>query len=259
MAIPVHVGTNVDFCGDSLTAQGWFWSQQSQVGGTNLLVDQLSPPIVGQWAGQVSGRPASVGGHIGQVTAVSGGGQINAINQGHGQKKIADCLANINTWILATNPAVLVLEFGRNDVGPPLPPFTPTPLVDFRASYDAVLDQTLAAFPSCAIVCLSILCKDEQWSSVPGQPTWNNEFDPPLSDPSYTPSILQFNQQIQQSCVAHGGTYIDLRTPALAVEATLNVPEPGTTTGPLTIDGTHPNAAGQLLMSNATIPSFVFT
>ena len=185
-----------------------------------------------------------------------GEAEINAINQGHGQKQIADCLANIDTWILATNPEVLVLEFGRNDVAPPLPPFTPTPLVDFRASYDAVLDQTLAAFPSCKIVCLSILCDGEQWAAGP---VWNNAFDPPPSNPGYTPSIAEFNAQIQASCVAHGGLYIDLRGPALLVEAALNTPAPGAGVGPLTIDGTHPNAAGQLLMSNAVFPAFVFS
>jgi lysophospholipase L1-like esterase len=259
MAIPVHVGTNVDFCGDSLTAQGWFWSTQSQVGGTNLLVDQLSPATVMARVGSVSGHVASATGSIGLVSSVTGGGQINAINQGHGQQKIGDCLTNIATWILATNPQVLVLEFGRNDVGPPNPPFTPTTLVDFRTSYDAVLDQTLAAFPSCAIVCLSIFMKDEQWGILNGSPAFNNEFDPPFADLSYTPSIIEFNQQIQQSCVAHGGTYIDLRTPALAVEVAQNIPLPGATTGPLTIDGTHPNAAGQLLISGAVLPAFVFS
>lgn len=259
MSIPVHAGTRTVFCGDSLTAQGWFWSRESQVGGTNLLVDQLSPPTVRARPGVNVGRVSSATGTIGQVAAVSGGGQINAINQGHGQKQIGDCLANISAWILAHSPQVLVLQFGRNDVNPPLPPFTPTTLVSFRSSYDAVLDQTLAAFPSCAIVCLSILCDVEQWTTVNSVPVWNNAFDPPPSDPGYTPSITEFNAQIQQSCVAHGGTYVDLRAPALAYEAANNTPAPGVGQGIITIDGTHPNAIGQSIMSNAVFPAFVFS
>ncbi len=260
MAIPVHDGTNVVFCGDSITAQGWFWSTQSQVGGTNLLVDQLSSVTVKTRPGAVvnGGATATLanGAVASTVVPVALGGQINAINEGHGQKQIGDALANISAWILSHSPQVLVLEFGRNDVAPPLPPFTPTTLVSFRTSYDAVLDQTLAAFPSCAIVCISILCDGEQWAAGP---VWNNAFDPPPSNPGYTPSIVEFNAQIQASCLAHGGVYIDLRAPALLVEAALNTPAPGAGVGPLTIDGTHPNATGQSLMSNAVKPVFTFS
>lgn len=256
--IQVHDGTNVLMLGDSLTAQGYFWSQQSQVGGTNLLVDQLSPVTVKQRFATVSGVPAKATGVLATVVPVALGGQINAINQGHGQKQIGDALANFSTWVAPFNPAVVVIEFGRNDVNPPLPPFIPTTLVSYRASYDAVIAQTQAAFPGVRIVCLSIFMDQEQWITVGGVPTWNNLFDPPPSNPTYTPSIVEFNVQTQQSCVNHGGTYIDLRAPALAVEAALNTPEPGSIVGPLTIDDTHPNAAGQSLISNAVRPAFVF-
>lgn len=256
MTIPVTAGTTTVFCGDSLTAEGWFSDVESAVGGTNLLVDQLSSVTVQQWPGIVTNGAlvSSATGEIGSNVAVPGGGQINAINSGHGQKQIGDCLANINSWILDFFPEVLVLEFGRNDVAPPLPPFTPTTLISFRASYDAVLDQTLAMFPDCKFVCLSILCDGELW--LPG-PVWNNFFDPGTAEPGYTPSIVEFNQQIQESCIAHGGIYIDLRTPLLAFEVANN-PQPSTATGIATIDGTHPNASGQLLMSDEVRPSFVF-
>ena len=241
MSSTVRQGDTLVFVGDSLTALGWM----------DEAVADIQAAIPQRYVGAASvsdGTRGSVVGTPGTFTPIPYDA-IVAVNSGVGQNRVANIEADITGRILQYGPTHVIVEVGRNDVNPPVAPFTPTTLVAFRASLDNILDTVLAADPTISITCLSIFTSGELWITSGGQPAWNNYFDPTPGS-SYTPSIAEFDAQIQASCVAHGGTYIDLRGPALAYEAIHNVPEPGTATGTLTVDGTHPNAAGETMMSD---------
>ncbi len=189
---------------------------------------------------------------MGACAAVTGGGQVWAINSGVGGNQVADIEAAIPARITNYAPDVVVLEVGINDCRGV--PTGPTPLVTFRASYDNILATVIAALPSVKIACVSLLLMREQWASAPPPAHFSgNPFD---SGPT---SIDAYNAQISASAAAHGCTYIDVRAPLAIVESSLNTPEPGAIDNVLTTDGIHPNAVGQFQMSTAVYPSFTFT
>ncbi|MES2339286.1 MAG: GDSL-type esterase/lipase family protein [Pseudomonadota bacterium] len=257
--IPVSAGTKIVVVGDSITFQGWFSDTESLVGGTGLLVNQLIPPLRGARPGVLAGNASTLaaGAQIGRVGSVTGGGQVAAINSGISQNKVADIEAAIPARITNYNPAVVIVEVGVND-NRGLNSGIPTPLATFRTSYDNVLATTLSTLPSVRIVCVSILLIQEHWATGPPPIFSGNPYDVP-SGGGFTPSITEYNTEIQGSCVAHGGTFIDVRTPAALAESTMNTPAPGAVDGVLTgaADGIHPSAAGQLIMSTAVAAAFV--
>ncbi len=249
MGIPVSPGTTVVFVGDSITADGWFDETLSNKGGTNLLVQQLSSIQTVARVGSATGRVGSASGHIGAVAAVTGGGQIYAINSGIGGNQASDIEAAVPARITNYNPDVVVIEVGINDVRAVPVPVT---AAAFRASYDSIIEQTQAAIPTVQIVCLSILLMREQWASAPPPAHFaGNPFDAPADIPA-------FNAEIQASALAHGCVYVDTRPPAALLESTLNTPEPGAIDGILTTDGIHPNATGQESISDSVYPAFTF-
>jgi lysophospholipase L1-like esterase len=244
-AIPVTTGTPVVFAGDSITQQGWFSSAQSQVGGTDLLVDQLSPPVVGARSGSVSGRAASVvGTNFSSVAPSSGGGQIYAINSGHFGDKVADLASQVAPRITNYNPQVIVILIGVNDIGVTSPS-------SFSASYASLLAQIQAWNPAVPVICLSIFTFGEQWTS------------PPLAwSAASAIQCVQFNVLIQAACSAAGVPYIDINTPLLTWESLNNLPMPGVVSGLMTQSalpaGIHPTAIGQEFISDLVYPSFTF-
>ncbi len=259
MPINVSVGSKIVFVGDSITFQGWFGDSASLVGGTGLLVNQLSQPLVAKRGGTLAAgalrATVSVGSNPGAVSVVTGGGQINAINSGVSQNKVADIEGAIAARITDYAPIGVVLEIGVNDCRG-LNAGSPTPLVTFRASYDNILATVKATLPTVSIVCLSIFVVQEHWTASGGIHFTGNPYD----TGSTTPSIEQYNTEIQASALAHGCTYVDIRTPAALAESIQNTPSPGAIDGILTgaADGIHPSPAGQLVMSNAVIGQFQF-
>lgn len=255
--IPVTVGTPIVFVGNSITHQGYYSAAASLVGGTNLLVDQLSPVTVAPRYASTSGSlSTSAGASLSTVAAVSGGGQVYAIASGVDGNKIADIEAAVASRITDHDPRVVVLEAGTNDVRG-LGTSIPTPIVDFRASYDSVLDDVLAFDPTIAIVCVGILCIQEHWTASGGVHFTGNPYD----QGSTTPCIEDYNAEILASATAHGCVYADVRAAAATAESVQNTPAPGAIDGVLTgaADGIHPSAAGQLVMSTALYPLFAFT
>lgn len=260
MAINVTTGSKVVVVGDSITFQGWFSDTESLVGGTGLLVNQLSSAIVGVRAGVVAAgaSSATVTNSSLRATAakVSGGGQINAINSGVSQNKIADIEGAIAARITNYSPTVVIIEIGVNDCRG-LNAGAPTPLVTFRASYDNILTTVKATIPTVSIICVGILLVQEHWTASGGIHFTTNPYD----TGSTIPSIEQYNTEIQASAVAHGCTYVDIRAAAAIAESVQNSPAPGAIDGILTqvSDGIHPSAAGQLVMSTAVAAALQFT
>lgn len=112
----------------------------------------------------------------------------------------------------------------------------------FRASYDSILTQVKATLPSVKIVCMGLFALGELWASSSLTPPHfaGNVLDAPAAN-----SIELYSLQVQQSAIAHGCTYVDLRARAALAESVLNTPQPGVSPGPLTGDLLHPTAAGQ--------------
>lgn len=258
-AVALHPSDTVVFVGDSITHQGWYSDTQSLVGGTGLLVNQILPPLVGPRRGIVTGNSGTVAASSrgGNVASVTGGGQINAVMSGVDGNKIGDIEAAISARITSFNPVAVVIEVGVND-NRGLNTGIPTPLATFRASYDNVLTTTISALPSVKFVCVGILLVQEHWAAGSPPIFSGNPYDVP-SGAGFTPSITQYNTEIQGSCVNHGGQYIDVRGPAAIAESVQNTPAPGVVDGILSqpADGIHPSIAGQQLMSNTAAPAFV--
>jgi lysophospholipase L1-like esterase len=256
MAINVGPGTKIVFVGDSITADGWFDATQSDHGGANLLVQQLSQPTVTPRYGTLApGASAGIVAHgstVGSVAPVTGGGQVYAINSGVAGNQIADIEAAIPARITNYNPAVVVMLIGINDCrGVPI---GPTPLATFRASYDNILATVKSTLPSVQILCVGMFVLFELWASSPPPAHFSgNALD------SGAGSIDNYNAQISASAVAHGFPYVDIRAPGGLAEAVQNTPEPGVNQGILTVDGIHPGAAGQLVLSTAVRAAFTFS
>lgn len=149
--------------------------------------------------------------------------------------KAADLDARVVTDVvnLAPKPTIVLVAGGTNDAQVTAGPA-------FTASYSSVLTKLIAGgiLPA-NIGCVSVMFV-------------GSEANPGLIDPQ----IDATNVRIQACCAAVGGTYIDVRTPALAYEVVNN---PGNlTSGVLTTDGTHLTATGMLFLSN-TVRAVGFT
>lgn len=222
------------FVGNSITAGGWFDANQSIQGGANLLIQQLAPVNTSLFVNDFQGNSMQI--DSASVQPVKG---LVAINSGVNGNTIADIEDDIAGRITDYNPDVVVLEAGINDAAA-IP--DPTPTEDFRASYDNVLETVKLVLPDVQIVCVGILSDGELWGASPSPHFTGNDFDT---------DIETLEAQIQASAEEHGAYYVSVRTPAALAESTLNAPAPGAATGILTLDGVHPNATGQRLMSDA--------
>lgn len=241
--IPISGGDRVVFCGDSITDQGVFRPAVLAIN------EQLSARRPG--AGYVvSGRTVAAGGR--GVAATVPRQPIVAIMSGVPGDEISSIAANIPGRITNYNPDVVFLFVGVNDC------LVATPLANFNASYDSVL-AGIRAYGDIPVCCLSIFEIGEQWVSGPLR--WDNNYDPPPSNPGFTPSIAQYDTQIQTAVndsTLSDAEMLDLRAPTLVQEAALNTPEPGAASGVLTVDGVHPNPRGQnwisgLVVANCTV------
>jgi lysophospholipase L1-like esterase len=235
---PLSVAQTWVFVGDSITTQGWFWSAQSQLHATGLLVDQLAEAYTSQFGTTLSGEAASASAGVVDVVTGKGPEQILPINSGVAHNQIADLDADATMRVTRYDPKLVVVQVGINDIGAGIGTRA------FRTSYDSFLGKVAAGSPRAAIVCLSVVAWGEQWTSGPPI-AWNNGVA------SYDTIIPVYNNEIEGSCVAHGGTYVDVYGPMLTAESMQNTPAPGLVQGVLTQDHVHPTAAGQLVMSNA--------
>jgi lysophospholipase L1-like esterase len=243
MPVSIAPGDTVVFCGDSITDQGVFGPA---INGINLLV---TPRQSG--ASRATTRANMARGSSRGVAASVPQQPIKAIISGTPGDTVASIAGNVANRITNHNPDVLVLFVGVNDA------LTATNLAAFNASYDSILSQ-VAAFADIPTLVLSIFVIGEQWAT-PG-PVWNNSFDPPPSNPGFTPSIAQYDTEIQTAVADTTLTdcdYLDLRPPTLAYEVANNTPEPGAANGILTTDNVHPTRRGQVFISNLVVAECV--
>lgn len=245
MPIPISGGDVVVFCGDSITDQGVF--RPAVLALNEQLPDRRSAAAVA-----VSGRALATGSGR-AVAATVPEDPIVPIMSGVPGDEISSIAANVPGRITDYNPDVVFLFVGVNDC------LVATPLANFNASYDTVL-AGIRAYADIPVCCLSIFEIGEQWVSGPLR--WDNHYDPPPSDPTFTPSIAQYDTQIQTAVTdstLSNAEFLDLRAPTLAYEAAHNTPEPGAADGVLTYDGVHPNARGQNWISGLVVANCVVT
>lgn len=250
MAAIVNPGATFVAVGDSITAAGWPTVSGGLVDQINDQIPVVDEPRYSTLAGGASTSTLAGGASRASVASVATHSTINVINSGVAGNKAADIAADVAGRITDHAPDVMVLLIGVNDA------INATSLASFQTSINTILSTTHSALPTCQIVVLSILWWSEQWAAGP---VWNNFYDPPPSNPTYTPSIAEYNAILQSECAAVGGTYIDTRAPALAYEVANNTPAPGDVSGILTQDRIHPNATGQFQMGNWCIGSFTVT
>jgi lysophospholipase L1-like esterase len=202
-----------------------------------LLVDQLTAADTSQSGTTDSGGANASRGGVDVVTA-TGTDHIYPINSGVPGNRIADLDANATMRVTRYDPKLVVVEVGINDIR------TGVGTSAFRTSYDSFLGKVATGSPLPALVCLSVVAFGEQWTSGPPM-AWSN------SGESYDAIIPGYNNEIQGSCVAHGGIFVDVYGAMLTAESMQNTPAPGLLQGVLTQDRVHPTAAGQLVMSDA--------
>lgn len=245
MSIRTRGGMRFVFVGNSITKRGWFSATESTDSGTDLLMQQIAPSNTSLNVNSFQGT------NISMATARAQPARgLTAINSGVNGDTIADIEADIAGRITNFAPDVVVIEVGINDATA-IP--DPTPVEDFRASYDNVLETVQEALPDVQIVCVGMLCDGELWAESPSPHFAGNPSDA---------AIDLLEAQIQESAEAHGAYYIDVRTAGAVAESVLNTPAPGVNTGILTVDesrpegGVHPNATGQRLMSDEASAAF---
>lgn len=240
MAIKVPKNAHVHVVGDSLTAFGWYVPLEALASQASTV---LPTPPVAATAGV--GAVAATSG-VGAVPAVSGANQagpfasVTWTADGVPGIGIDGVAAAVNSMIVAFNPDALIIELGRNSTGSP------------TAESDAVslISQVLAWKSTLPILWVGAIWAGENWSSPP--PAWNN--------PSTDAAMDGVNAAIQTAIASFGLPdqiqYCPARQLVLPHEIASN---PGNAAlGILTSDGTHPNAAGQPIMSSVVLPSLEF-
>jgi lysophospholipase L1-like esterase len=157
----------------------------------------------------------------------------NWINSGVGGNVAGDIAAAVAARISNYAAQCLILEVGINDVLLSVSDAT------FSTNYNSIGDQALAAQPSLKIICVPIFMDGED-----------------------TPNIADANVNAKNAIIAAtaariGGTYADVRTPAVAWEVANN---PGHAfSGFLTDDGVHPSTPlGKLMFSTWVRPYIIF-
>ena len=213
--ITVHSRSRGLGAGDSITARRW----SEATGGLCDTIGQRMP-------GKIFGSSG-----VGAVAASNGGGAVPGLNRGYqflntgiNGQKTADVLAGIQSQIIQWAPDWLVLLIGVNDIAGRLAVAT------IEANYNSIMATVAAALPSCQIACCSILCYGEIWTLSGGVPVWNN-------GPTDT-DLATVNSYIQNTiCPTYGATYVDFRTPLLALQPSIN---PGQANNAFTTDGVHP-------------------
>lgn len=229
-ALPIVAGDRVHFCGDSITAFGWF----SQTGS---FVDQINATWANPAAAPIPAASTGTAAKSTGTTSVVQSAQptrksISVTSSGVVGNKAADIAAAVASRIVAFNPTKVVLDVVINDA------IGGTDPTAFQASYDSIIAQTIASLPSVKFLCVSALCYGEQW--LPG-PAWGANSSDGL--------IVSLDTAIQAVVTKYSMSYVDLRAPLLAYEAVNNTPQPGAVFGVVTADNTHPIIpAGQVLM-----------
>lgn len=240
MPIPVSGGDRIVFCGDSITDQGVFNPAVAMI--NEQLSDRVSCPAVA-----VSGRAFAPSAAQRAVSATAPQNPIVPIMSGVPGDEISSIAADIPGRITNYNPDVVVLFVGVNDC------LVATNLASFNSSYDTVL-AGIASYGNVPTMCVSIFEINEQWVSGPVR--WDNHYDPPPSNPSFTPSIAEYDSEIQTAVddtTLTQAEFLDLRADTLVYESQINTPEPGAADGVLTSDGIHPTPKGQYWISSLVV------
>jgi lysophospholipase L1-like esterase len=239
--VNIDGGEHIVFCGDSRTNLGWFNDALTAIAATFA-----AHATTKQRFSVNTGAPGKIrpGAAPGQVQAVTNQKGVTFVNSGVSGNVTADIAAAVPARITNLNPTMLVLWVGINDL------INANSLAAFTASYQSILTQTLAAIPTCKIVTLGMWLRLEQWILSGGVPVGDNPLDPPPSNPTYTPSLAQYDAAIQAATVAVGGVFVQPRPDTITYWSVHNTPAPGAISGILSVDGLHQNATGAALLSD---------
>lgn len=248
VSITIRPTDKVVFVGDSITEQGWFNPAVTTIN-TLFSTNKVYP------SSATGGRAIATGG-TGSVAVTANNPALQAINSGVSGDESGNISAAVATRITNYNPTVVVLAVGVNDTRSGVQTST------YRANIDTILDQTLAALPTCKIIVMSVWLIGEQWILSGGIPVFNDKLTPPPSNPTFTPWIEDMNAQLIASAAAHGAIYCDTRTPTLAYEVAHNTPMIGTFNGVLTQttpepSGVHPLPVGQAFLSSVLMNNII--
>jgi|SRR6185312_809404 len=214
MAVTVRSGNLLLFTGDSITdSRVWF----DQPGGLLDLINAGLKKIGGSpGTGFIAGKQGS--------SFIAGRLLGCAVrNTGVNGNVTGDIAADVPGRITNYNPDVVVILIGVNDVAGRVA--TATTL----ANMTTILSSTRASLPSAQIGVVSIMCYGEAWTAGPPL-AWNNG----VTDTSF---LEPDNVNFQALCATYNATFIDIRTPLLAIEPTIN---PTSQNQAFTIDGVHP-------------------
>lgn len=223
--------------------------------GTRLVSSSLIPVTTGTKVVFV-GDSLTAGGYFDQTQSINGGvnllvqqlatagAHVNAINSGVNGNTSANIAAAIASRITNYHPDVVVLFVGLNDCA------TSVALATYTTNMTSIITTTKATLPSVRMMLVGIILDGERWASGPVRFAGNSFDTGPLSIDAYN--------AVQVSLAAtYGCTYVETRAPFATLESQLNTPEPGVSSGVLTLDGIHVNGTGQFDLSTILRPSFV--
>lgn len=243
---PIHYYDTVAFAGDSITAGAYY----NQTGSFLPLIQAAIPTITIRTAATATGGVATATGGVGHDAGQSIHPVVTNIDSGLAGSTAADWAASgaamTVTRVTNYNPQVVVVGLGINDVR------TPFTAAAYRANVDIILDKINTVCPNAQILIWGVLGNGEQWASGPLR--WSNAAYAP---PGYVidTQVDDYNTQMAASCAAHTKCqFVDMRSHWLTLEQTTNTPEPGAANGVYSLDGVHPNPAGQTMMG-----SYLFT
>lgn len=205
-SIVLRDGARVMFAGDSTSSEstGHAWYDLAATGFVASVNAQFHPPPAKQYPAAVTGAMATVTGALASNAPLALPGAITVLDVGSGGTTVANLQASIAGSMSTNIPSVVFIAIGTNDVSNGTAPST------FRTSYDAVMASIVAFNPATQIACLSIYAQGEKWAAGP---VWNNANDA---------AVDALNAQIQGSCTAAGGLYVDTRAALLLWEVPNN-------------------------------------
>lgn len=163
----------------------------------------------------------------------------------------ATVYANRQSMIFDYDPDFLIIELGRNS--------TATDSTQLAADVEQLLIAILAWKPTIRLAWIGAMWANEIWTQVGAQPpTWNNV--------NGGDAIMAgVNTVIARVCAKYNVPYVDGRGFSLQYEPYYNPnknPSGQSAAGPpngLTSDGTHPNANGAQVMSQAMFNALSFS
>jgi hypothetical protein len=156
--------------------------------------------------------------------------------------------ASLSTMLFPYAPDVVVIESGRND--------NAVAAVEYM-SMTGLIDAIRAWKPNIRIIVVSVVWAGEIWTQTGVlPPAWDNTAHGGYSDTL----ISSENNGARLAAASRGVTWCDARAYVLDFEVSYNPGKlafgaPGVT---LTDDGTHPNAHGQQIMSQAVLGCLSF-